>query len=104
MPTVYIAAPFFPPSSMPPSQRVRLLVRHLNEFGWKPVVFTVNQRYREDKEDPWMNEIAGDAFEKVEVKAWDQRTIRKFGLGDLGIRVFSGLFRAILKQVKQEKP
>ena len=101
---VFIPAPFFPPSAMPPSQRVRLLVRHLHEFGWKSVIFTVDHYYREEAADPWMTEIAGNAFEKIEVRAWDQRKTRKFGLGDLGIRSFFGLYRSMLKQVKKEKP
>jgi len=101
---LFIAAPFFPPSAMPPAQRVRLLVRHLHEFGWKPVVFTVDHYYREDEADPWMTEIAGNEYEKIEVRVWDQRTTRKFGLGDLGIRSFYGLFRAMLKKAEKEKP
>jgi hypothetical protein len=104
MKTVFIPAPHFPPSAMPPSQRVRLLVRHLHEFGWRPVIFTVDQYYREDAADPWMTEIAGNAFEKREVGAWDQRKTRKFGLGDLGIRMFSGLYRSMRKQAKKEMP
>ncbi|MDP4251709.1 MAG: glycosyltransferase [Bacteroidota bacterium] len=102
--TLFIPAPYFPPSAMPPSQRVRLLVRHLHEFGWKPVIFTVDHYYREEVADPWMTEIAGNAFEKREVSAWDQRKTRKFGLGDLGLRMFFGLYRSMLKQVKKEKP
>lgn len=101
---VFIPAPFFPPSAMPPSQRIRLLVRHLHEFGWRPVIFTVDPYYREDIPDPWMLEIAGTEYEKIEVKAWDQRRTRKFGLGDLGIRMSFGLIRAMLKQAKKERP
>ncbi len=104
MPTVFIPAPFFPPSAMPPSQRVRLLVRHLHEFGWKPVVFTVDNQFREEASDPWMVEITGTKFEKIEVSAWDQRRTRKFGLGDLGIRSFRGLYRSMIRQSKKEKP
>jgi glycosyltransferase involved in cell wall biosynthesis len=102
--TVFIPSPHFPPSAMPPSQRVRLLIRHLHEFGWRPVIFTVDHYYREEAADPWMLEIAGNAFEKIEVSAWDQRKTRKFGVGDLGIRMFSGLYRAMLRQAKKDKP
>jgi hypothetical protein len=101
---VFIPSPFFPPSAMPPSQRIRLLVRHLHEFGWKPVIFTVDHHYREETADPWMIEITGNAFEKIEVGAWDQRKTRRFGLGDLGIRMFFGLYRSMLRQAKKEKP
>lgn len=68
------------------------------------MIFTVDPYYREETEDPWMTEIAGNAFEKIEVAAWDQRKTRKFGLGDLGIRMFTNLYRSMLKEVKKEKP
>jgi glycosyltransferase involved in cell wall biosynthesis len=104
MKTIFIPAPFFPPSAMPPSQRVRLLVRHLHEYGWKPVVFTVDPYYREEPPDPWMLEIAGNEYEKIEVKTWDQRKTRKLGLGDLGIRSYFGLLRSMRKQAKKDRP
>jgi glycosyltransferase involved in cell wall biosynthesis len=89
---------------MPPSQRVRLLVRHLREFGWEPVIFTVDQYYREELSDPWMVEITGNAFEQLTVKAWDQRRSRKIGIGDLGIRIFFHLFNAMRKEAKKRRP
>jgi hypothetical protein len=104
MKRIFIAAPHFPPSALPPSQRVRLLVRHLYEFGWEPVVFTVEHKYREELADPWMVEIAGDKFEKITVNAFDQRKTRKFGVGDLGIRMFIYLFFSLVKQARRQKP
>jgi hypothetical protein len=104
MPTIFIPAPFFPPSAMPPAQRIRLLVRHLHEFGWNPLIFTVDQYYREEIADPWMVEITGKNFEQVTLRAWDQRKSRKLGIGDLGIRVFSRLYRSMLKEAKKRKP
>ncbi|MFI5155827.1 MAG: glycosyltransferase [Chitinophagales bacterium] len=104
MKKVFIPAPHFPPSALPPSQRVRLLVRHLHESGWDPVIFTVDHYYREEKADDWMTEITGNAFEKIEVKAWDQRKSRKLGIGDLGIRMFFSLWRSMLRQARRDKP
>jgi hypothetical protein len=104
MQTVFIPAPFFPPSAMPPSQRVRLLVRHLHEFGWKPVIFTVDQYYREELSDPWMLEITGTEFEQITIKAWDQRKSRKFGIGDLGIRMFFNLYRTLRLEARKQRP
>lgn len=104
MRTVFIPAPHFPPSSLPPSQRVRLLVRHLHEFDWMPAIFTVDHHYREEVADPWMVDITGTEFKKIEVSVWDQRKTRKFGLGDLGIRMFGGLFRSMLRQARRERP
>jgi hypothetical protein len=104
MHTLFIPSPYFPPSALPPSQRVRLLVRHLHAYGWKPIVFTSEPKYREEKPDPWMLEIVGDHFEQVMVSTWDQNKTRKFGIGDLGIRMFFGLLRAMRKKAKVEKP
>jgi len=104
MPTLFIAAPFFPPSSMPPSQRVRLLVRHLHEVDWQPVIFTPDHRYREEVPDPWMLEITGDQFEEIKIGCFDQRTTRKFGVGDLGLRIFPFLFFALWKNTRRKKP
>jgi glycosyltransferase involved in cell wall biosynthesis len=104
MPDIFISAPYFPPSAMPPAQRIRLLVKHLHEFGWKPFVFTVDPYYREDKTDPWMLEIAGNDYEQITLKAWDQRKSRKFGIGDLGIRMFFHLYRSLKKETKKKKP
>lgn len=101
---VFIPAPHFPPSAMPPSQRVRLLIRHLHSFNWEPVIFTVDHRYREELADPWMEEITGKDFEKVIVGCLDQRKTRKMGIGDLGIRMFFSLFFSLLKQARKKKP
>lgn len=104
MATLFISAPHFPPSAMPPSQRVRLLVRHLHEFGWQPVVFSVSPTYREDVPDPWMLDITGDKFELIETGCLDPRKTRKFGIGDLGLRVFFYLFFSLLKNSRKKKP
>jgi hypothetical protein len=101
---VFIAAPHFPPSALPPSQRVRLLVRHLAELGWWPTVFTVDHSFRDELSDPWMVQIAGNRFTKIEVACWDQHKTRKIGIGDLGIRMFWSLFFTLLKSIKKEKP
>jgi hypothetical protein len=104
MKTVFIIAPHFPPSAMPPSQRVRLLVRHTKKLGWKTVIFTVDHKYREEVADPWMVELAGNDFDKVEVHCLDQRKTRKFGIGDLGLRMLPSLFSKLIKESKRHKP
>jgi len=104
MPTLFIASPYFPPSSLPPSQRARLLVRHLHEFGWQPVIFTVEHYYREEKADPWMLEITGDKFERIIVGTFDQKTTRKFGVGDLGIRMFIQLYFSLIRNARKKRP
>lgn len=89
---------------MPPSQRVRLLVKHLHGFGWQPVILTVDHYYREELADPWMLEIMGNHYEKIDVGCLDQRKTRKFGIGDLGIRMLVNLFFVLKKETKKRKP
>ena len=51
-----------------------------------------------------MVEIAGDKFEKIEVGCLDQRKTRKWGIGDLGLRIFWPLYRSLKKEAKKRKP
>lgn len=101
---LFIVAPHFPPASSPPAQRVRLLVKHAAGFGFYPTIFTVASRYREELEDPWISELLGQDFEKIEVKCLDQNKTRKFGIGDLGLRMLPFLFFALKKEIRKKKP
>ncbi|HYF31990.1 MAG TPA: glycosyltransferase [Chitinophagaceae bacterium] len=101
---IFIIAPHFPPSSMPPAQRVRLLVRHMRALKWRAFVFTVDHKYREEVSDPWMIELVGNEFEKVDVRCFDQRKTRKFGIGDLGLRMLPFLFFTLIRYARREKP
>lgn len=104
MKKIFIIAPHFPPSALPPSQRVRLMVKHLKNLGWDPHVFTTEPKYREEKEDEWMTELAGNDFDITVVKALNQKKTRKFGVGDLGLRMIPYLLPAIKNAAKKEKP
>ena len=104
MKKIFIIAPHFPPSALPPSQRVRLMVKHLKSLGWYPHVFTTEPKYREEKEDEWMTELAGNDFDLTKVKSLNQKKTRKFGIGDLGLRMIPYLLPAIKKAAKKEKP
>ena len=104
MKNLFIVAPHFPPSSAPPSQRVRLLVKHCTSFGFYPTVFTVAPKYREEIEDEWMCQLLGNNFEEIRVACLDFKKTRKFGIGDLGLRMLPSLFFALKKEAKKKKP
>ncbi len=89
---------------MPPSQRVRLIVQHSATLGFYPTVFTVDPKYREEKKDPWMLELAGNNYSVIKVNCLDQYKTRKFKIGDLGLRMLPFLFFKLLKFIKKEKP
>lgn len=104
IPYIFIVAPHFPPSSSPPAQRVRLLVKHCASLGFYPVVFTVDSKCREEIEDPWMCSLTGDQFQEIRVGCLDFRKTRKFGIGDLGLRMIPSLFSVLKKEAKKKKP
>lgn len=101
---IFIVAPHYPPSALPPSQRVRLLVSNFKQFGFEPVIFTVQNKYREEVEDPWMQELVGTTHKIVYVKCLDFHKTRKFGIGDIGLRMLPFLFSSLRKEIKQSKP
>lgn len=104
MKKVFIIAPFFPPSALPPSQRVRLIINHATALGYYPTVFTVDPKYREEAQDPWMAELLKDNYDLVKVNCFDQHKTRKFKIGDIALRMLPFLFFTLIKYCKKEKP
>lgn len=103
MRNLLIIAPHFPPSALPPSQRVRLLVKNCRKLGFYPHAYTVNPRFREEKEDPWMVELLGEDYEVTEIKCLDQHKTRKLGIGDLGLRMLPFLPWKLIKACRTKK-
>lgn len=100
---IIIVAPYFPPSALPPAHRVKLLVQHLHEYNFKATVVTVDQRYREDVGDDWLAGLLNDKFEKIEIKCLNQKNTRRFGIGDLGLRMLPFLFRKLVQLGRKKK-
>ncbi len=101
---LFLIAPHFPPSSAPPSQRARLLVKHANSFGFYPYCFTVKPKYREELEDVWMKELLGTKYTEKGVGCLSQKITRKIGIGDLGLRMLPFLFFKLVRETKVLKP
>jgi glycosyltransferase involved in cell wall biosynthesis len=101
---ILIIAPHFPPSALPPSQRVRLLVKHAKSLGMEPVIITVKDECREEAHDPWMLKIAGDDYKVYFCECLKPEKTRKVGVGDLGIRMLPYLYHKVLEVARIEKP
>jgi hypothetical protein len=101
---LFIVSPHFPPSALPPSQRVRLMLPYLGRHDVRATIFTVDPRFREEMTDQWMVELAGNNFDKIVVKCLSQKMTRKIGFGDLGFRLSPFLFFRLLKEIKKQKP
>lgn len=100
---VLIIAPQFSPSSYPPAQRIRFFTNHLEEFGWKPIVLTVESQFLEEDLDWEFAKLTSETLEVVRTKALPAKWTRKLGIGDLGIRSFWHQLKAAEKICKNQK-
>ncbi len=103
MPTVLIIAPDFAPSSLPPATRVRFFVKHLPEFGWEPVVLTVDAKHYEAAVDAENQQLLSPSLEVIRTSAFSARWTRKFGVGDIGMRSLWQHWRAIKHLCRERK-
>lgn len=88
MKRVLIVSPYYPPSKLPPTLRVKNCVNHLEKFGWYPVVLTVKPQYYEEELDDELSRLIFKNPEIHSVKAFPTSLTRKFGIGDLGFRAY----------------
>jgi hypothetical protein len=86
-------SPHFPPDTSAATHRVRLLAPHLASFGWEPTVVTVDPTGYEGRLDPDLERLVPASLRVLRAPAWSAGLTRRFGLGDLGIRAFSGIRR-----------
>jgi glycosyltransferase involved in cell wall biosynthesis len=89
-----MVSPHFPPDSSAASHRVRLLAPYLAESGWSPTVVTVDKSAYEGRLDADLEALVPPSLRVVHARAWPAPVTRLFGVGDLGLRAFSGLRRA----------
>jgi hypothetical protein len=90
---VLMVSPHFPPDSSAASHRVRLLAPHLAAAGWTPTVVTLEPSAYEGRLDPELGALVPPSLEVVRAAAWSPASTRWAGLGDLGLRAFTGLNR-----------
>jgi hypothetical protein len=64
--------------------RTRLFIRHLPEFGYRPVVLAIRPEYYETRLDPELMNLIAPQAEVIRTRALPTRPIRL--VGDLGIR------------------
>ena len=103
MPTVLIIAPDFAPSSLPPATRVRFFAKHLPEFGWEPIVLTVDPKHYEATVDPENEQLLSPSLEVIRTGAFSTRWTRKIGIGDIGMRSLWQHWRAISRLCRERK-
>src|SRR5688500_13261678 len=90
---VLMVSPHFPPDTSAGTHRVRLLAPHLPAAGWEPTVVTVDPSAYEGALDPDLAALVPASVRVVRTPALSAEMTRKLGLGDLGLRAWSGLKR-----------
>ncbi len=99
---VLIIASDFVPSSLPPATRVRFLVKHLPEFGWEPIVLTVDPKHYEASVDAENEDLLAPSLKVVRTGAFSTRWTRKLGVGDIGMRSLWQHWRQLKRICKQQ--
>jgi len=99
---VLMVTPHFPPDSSAASHRVRLLAPHLPAAGWTPTVVTVDPSAYEGRLDRDLEALVPSSVRVVRAPAWPPAATRRFGLGDLGLRAFTGLRRVCRDLLSRE--
>ncbi len=92
---VCLVAPHFPPSNLASVHRARLLANHLASEGWMPTVLTVDPVFYEERLDHDLERLVDPSVRVVRVGAIPSKWTRPFGWGDLGVRGWLPMFRAL---------
>jgi hypothetical protein len=92
-----LISPYFTPSNIACVQRVRLMATRLHEFGWQPIVVTLDSRCYEEANDPESLALLPDCLRVERVPAWPARICRPLGLGDVSLRGQGGMRRKVVE-------
>ena len=99
MKRILILYPHFPPSNLAGVHRPRLFAQHLPEFGWAPVILTVDEKFYEEKLDLNLAMLLPKGLRIVKVNAFN----RKGPIGDIGLRAFFQLYKKAKSLINKEK-
>ena len=100
---VLMVSPHFPPDSSAASHRVRLLAPHLEDAGWSPTVVTLESSAYEGRLNPGLEALVPPSLRVVRAAAWPAAATRRIGIGDLGLRAFTGLRRTCRALLAREQ-
>jgi hypothetical protein len=98
--TSIIVSPYFPPSTLAGVHRARHLAKHLPAAGWNPIVVCVDEAYHEERLDPGLAALVPATVEVVKVRALPPRVCRPLGLGEISLRAWRPLRRAVLRLIE----
>lgn len=97
MKKILIIYPHFPPSNLAGVHRPRLFAQHLHEFGWEPIILTVDENYYEESPDWNLVKLLPENLRIEKVSAFKITKPRL--IGDIGLRAFLQLYRRASKLI-----
>lgn len=100
--SVILISPFFPPSSLAGVHRARHLAKHLPHAGWRPIVLCVDEADYEQGPDPNIKKLVPLDTEIVKVGALSHGLTRFFGIGEISLRAWYPLRRALFRLLSTE--
>src|SRR5438132_13617639 len=98
-----MVSPHFPPDTNAATHRVRLLAPHLPARGWEPTVVAVDPRDYEGRLDPALADLVPPSLRVVHARAWPASLTRRLGIGDLGLRAFTGLLGTCVGLLRRQR-
>lgn len=101
MKTVLIIYPHWVPANLAGVQRPRLIGNYLKEFGYQPLLLTVDSCYYEEPLDPLMEKTVSEDIDVVYTKAFKLTQPRV--IGDIGLRAFPFLKKEALRLCKERQ-
>jgi hypothetical protein len=102
--TVVLVSPQFAPSPLAATHRARHLAKHLPGFGWRPIVLRVDERHYVERLDLTLNSLVPGNVEQMRVKAVPASLMRGLGIGDIGLRAYPYLSRALDRLAQTRQP
>lgn len=98
---ILIISPHFPPSNLAAVHRSRLFAQHLPEYGWEPVVLTVDEKYYEEELDFNLVKLLPEGLRVEKCAAFNVTKPRV--VGDIGIRAFYQLYKKAKSIIVKDK-
>lgn len=100
MNNILIIYPHWPPANLAGVHRARLISNFLPDFGWHPIVLTVNEKFYEEKLDYDILKTVRPTTEIIKVEANPVKSSTRF-IGDIAIRAFSQLKEKAIQLIKE---
>lgn len=102
MKNLLIIYPHWPPSNLAGVHRPRLVANYLSQWGWQPIVLTVDPEYYEEAPDLELLRTVSEQVQVVHVKARPVSKRTRF-IGDIGLRAWSNLKKEALRLIEEKQ-